>query len=94
MTCTQASDCPARDDETGNRYVSQAAQKPVARSWSAANRATTTMMDQGVASASNFIVGIVVARISGPTGLGAYALAFTVWVLLTMQYRAMITDRW
>ncbi len=59
---------------------------------SAANRATTTMMDQGVASASNFIVGIVVARISGPTGLGAYALAFTVWVLLTMQYRAMITE--
>ena len=30
--------------------------------------------------------------ISGPTGLGAYALAFTVWVLLTMQYRAMITE--
>jgi O-antigen/teichoic acid export membrane protein len=59
---------------------------------SAANRATTTMIDQGVASASNFVVGIVVARISGPTGLGAFALAFTVWVLLTMQYRAMVTE--
>jgi O-antigen/teichoic acid export membrane protein len=58
----------------------------------AATRATTTMIDQGVASASNFIVGIVVARLSGPTGLGAYALAFTVWILLTMQYRAMITE--
>jgi len=59
---------------------------------SAANRATTTMIDQGVASASNFFAGIVVARISGPAGLGAFALAFTVWVLLTMQYRAMVTE--
>ena len=37
----------------------------------AATRATTTMIDQGVASASNFVVGIVVARISGPTGSGS-----------------------
>ncbi len=58
----------------------------------AAKRATTTMADQCVASASNFIVGIVVARISGPTGLGAFALAYTVWILLTMVYRAMVTE--
>ena len=50
----------------------------------AATRATTTMVDQCVASASNFVVGIVVARISGPAGLGAFALAYTVWILLTM----------
>ena len=58
----------------------------------AAGRATTTMIDQSVASASNFVVGIVVARISGPTGLGAFALAYTIWILLTMLYRSLITE--
>ncbi len=57
-----------------------------------ATRATTTMADQCVASASNFAVGIVVARISGPAGLGAFALAYTVWILLTTLHRSMITD--
>jgi O-antigen/teichoic acid export membrane protein len=59
---------------------------------SAANRATLTMADQCVASGSNFAVGIVVARISGPAGLGAFALAYTVWILLTTLHRSLITD--
>ncbi len=50
------------------------------------------MADQCVASGSNFAVGIVVARISGPTGLGAFALAYTVWILLTTLHRSLITD--
>ena len=58
----------------------------------AASRATTTMVDQCVASASNFSVGIVVARISGPAGFGAFALAYTVWILLTSVHRSLITD--
>src|SRR5277367_6300504 len=57
-----------------------------------ASRATTTMVDQCVASASNFSVGIVVARISGPTGLGAFALAYAGWILLTLIHRSLITD--
>jgi O-antigen/teichoic acid export membrane protein len=57
----------------------------------AASRATTTMIDQCLASASNFAVGIVVARLSGPTGLGAFALAYAIWVLLTMIHRSLIT---
>ena len=62
------------------------------RRGSAANRATMTMADQCVASASNFAVGIVVARISGPSGLGAFALAYTVWILLTTLHRSLVTD--
>ncbi len=58
----------------------------------AASRATTTMLDQCVASGSNFAVGIVVARISGPAGLGAFALAYTVWILVTTMHRSLITD--
>jgi O-antigen/teichoic acid export membrane protein len=57
----------------------------------AAGRATTTMADQCLASASNFVVGIVVARLSGPAGLGAFALAYAIWVLLTMIHRSLIT---
>jgi O-antigen/teichoic acid export membrane protein len=62
------------------------------RRGSATSRATLTMADQCVASASNFAVGIIVARISGPSGLGAFALAYTVWILLTTLHRSMITD--
>src|SRR5271157_316273 len=58
----------------------------------AATRATTTMVDQCVASASNFAVGVIVARICGPAGLGAFALAYTCWILLTTMHRSLITD--
>jgi O-antigen/teichoic acid export membrane protein len=58
----------------------------------AATRATTTIADQCVASASNFAVVIIVARISGPAGLGAFALAYAAWVLLTMIHPSLITD--
>ncbi len=59
---------------------------------STASRASITMVDQCVASASNFAVGVVVARISGPAGLGAFALAYTCWILLTTMHRSLITD--
>src|SRR5271154_22319 len=62
------------------------------RRGSTAGRATLTMADQCVASSSNFAVGIVVARISGPSGLGAFALAYTVCILLATLQRSLITD--
>ena len=58
----------------------------------AATRASTTMADQCVASVSNFAVGIVVARISGPTVLGAFALAYSCWILLNTLHRSLVTD--
>jgi O-antigen/teichoic acid export membrane protein len=58
----------------------------------AATRASTTMADQCVASISNFAVGIVVARISGPAGLGAFALAYSCWILLNTLHRSLVTD--
>ena len=61
-------------------------------SGSAANRASTTMIDQCLASGSNFAVGVVVARISGPAGLGAFALAYTCWILLNNIHRSLVTD--
>ena len=55
-------------------------------------RAMTTLVDEGVASISNFAVGIVVARLSGPAGLGAFALAYAIWILVTLIHRSMIVD--
>ena len=59
---------------------------------SPARRATTTIIDQGFASASNFAVGIVVARIAGPAGLGAYAVAYSVWLVLAAVHRSLVTE--
>jgi glycosyltransferase involved in cell wall biosynthesis/O-antigen/teichoic acid export membrane protein len=55
-------------------------------------RAALTTFDQAVASISNFAVGVAVARVAGVAGLGAYSLAYTVWLGLASMHRSMITD--
>jgi O-antigen/teichoic acid export membrane protein len=57
-----------------------------------ARRAGMTMADQCFASASNFVVGVAVARIAGPVGLGAFSLAYGTWILVNTMHRALITD--
>src|SRR5262249_27964411 len=56
------------------------------------HRAAVTTVDQCFASASNFAVGVIVARIAGASGLGAYSVAYTVWLALAATHRAMVTD--
>lgn len=58
----------------------------------ASRRVAITTVDQGFSSASNFAVGVVVAHIAGPAGLGAYAVAYTAWLALGTAHRALITD--
>lgn len=55
-------------------------------------RAGLTTIDQGVASVSNFAVGVAVARVAGIAGLGAYSLAYTAWLVLAAMHRSLITD--
>ena len=55
-------------------------------------RAFVTTMDQGVASVSNFAVGVVVARVSGVAGLGAFSLAYAAWIFIASLHRSLITD--
>ncbi len=50
------------------------------------------MLDQGVSSVSNFAVGVVIARLSGLAGLGAYSLAYAAWLLVAAVHRALVTD--
>jgi O-antigen/teichoic acid export membrane protein len=57
-----------------------------------AGRAFVTMADQGFASASNFLVGVAVGRITGPAGLGAFALAYACWIAVNNLHRALVTD--
>ena len=55
-------------------------------------RAVITTLDQGVASCSNFAVGVAVARISGVAGLGAFSLAYAVWLFVASMHRSLVTD--
>jgi O-antigen/teichoic acid export membrane protein len=55
-------------------------------------RVAVTTIDQGVASVSNFAVGVAVARVAGVAGLGAYSLAYTAWLVLAAVHRSLITD--
>lgn len=58
----------------------------------AARRAGVTMADQCFASGTNFAVGVAVAHLAGPVGLGAFALAYACWILINTLHRALVTD--
>jgi O-antigen/teichoic acid export membrane protein len=51
-----------------------------------------TAMDQCVSSLSNFVVGVAVARVVGVAGFGAYALVYSVWLVVAAFHRSLITD--
>jgi O-antigen/teichoic acid export membrane protein len=59
---------------------------------SGSRRAALTLADQCLSSVSNFAVGVVVARLSGPAGLGVFSLAYASWLLLASIHRSLITD--
>lgn len=54
--------------------------------------ASLTLADQLVSSASNFAVGVLVARAGGANALGAFGIAFLVWIAAVGVNRALVTD--
>jgi O-antigen/teichoic acid export membrane protein len=58
----------------------------------ASKRAFLTTTDQAFSSASNFVVGVAVARIAGVDGLGGFSLAYAAWLVLAALHRSLITD--
>lgn len=64
--------------------------------WAAATqgqrRALLTFADQSVSSVSNFITGVVIARLYGPAEFGLYALTMMVWLAVVGLHRALITE--
>jgi O-antigen/teichoic acid export membrane protein/thymidylate kinase len=55
-------------------------------------KCSTAIMDHGLISASNFLLGIVLARYLGSEQYGAYALAFSAFVLLTLVHSALAME--
>jgi len=56
------------------------------------SRGGLTIVDQGLISGSNFIVSILLARWFTAELYGAYAIAFGIYVLLTLVYGAMVLE--
>lgn len=61
-----------------------------ARTWS--TRGTLALLDQGLISGVNFLIGILLARHLADNQYGAYALAFEVYLFLSVAYGALILE--
>ena len=55
-------------------------------------KCSTAIMDHGLISVSNFLLGIVLARYLGSEQYGAYALAFSTFVLLSLIHSALAME--
>src|SRR6266568_6842867 len=51
-----------------------------------------TLTDQGLIGSSNFLIGILLARQLSRTQYGAYALAFEVFMVLSLAYACLILE--
>jgi O-antigen/teichoic acid export membrane protein len=54
--------------------------------------AVLTLADQLVSSASNFALGVLVARAGGASALGAFGIAFLVWLAVLGANRALVCE--
>jgi len=50
------------------------------------------VLDQGLISGSNFLLGILLARWTGAEQYGAYALAFAIFILVSIVYQALVLE--
>jgi O-antigen/teichoic acid export membrane protein len=55
-------------------------------------RGITTVADQALSSVSNFLVGVVVARLAGPGAFGAFTVAYAAWLVVAGTHRALIVN--
>lgn len=65
---------------------------PQQRRISGGRGAVLTLADQVVSSASNFIVGVLVARAGGADALGTFGMALLIWLTILGAQRALITE--
>ncbi|MGH3698653.1 MAG: hypothetical protein ACRDQY_04110 [Pseudonocardiaceae bacterium] len=54
--------------------------------------AVLTLADQFVSSATNFAIGVMVARAGGADALGAFGIAFLIWLAVLAVSRALISE--
>jgi O-antigen/teichoic acid export membrane protein len=55
-------------------------------------RGVLTLVDQGLIGTSNFLIGILLARQLSPTQYGAYALAFEIFMVVSMAYSCVVLE--
>jgi O-antigen/teichoic acid export membrane protein len=74
--------------------VDQQARTPLVKpgwlSWG--HKGVLTLTDQGLIGGSNFLIGILLARRLSPARYGAYALAFEVFLVLSLAYGCLILE--
>ena len=51
-----------------------------------------SVLDQGLISGSNFLIGVLLARWLEPEQFGAYALAFSSFLLISVVYQALVLE--
>jgi O-antigen/teichoic acid export membrane protein len=54
--------------------------------------ASATVFDQGFVSGSNFLLGVLLARLLGPERYGVYVLVFSLFLLAAQLHQALILD--
>ncbi|MGA8763864.1 MAG: hypothetical protein WB562_13445 [Candidatus Sulfotelmatobacter sp.] len=57
-----------------------------------ATKGGLALLDYGLFSGSNFLLGILLARWLAPEQYGAYALAFSIFILVTFLYQALLLE--
>ncbi|HTW57371.1 MAG TPA: hypothetical protein VMD99_04550 [Terriglobales bacterium] len=50
------------------------------------------ILDQGLISGSNFIISILLGRWLMPDQYGAYAVAFGIWIMLSLVYQSLVLE--
>lgn len=64
----------------------------VRREHSSGFRTAFTLADQLLSSASNFALGVLIARTGGPDALGAFSIAFLAWLAIMGANRALVAE--
>jgi O-antigen/teichoic acid export membrane protein len=75
-----------------NHSVADSVMAPRISGSSWLGKGSWAILDQGLISSSNFLIGILLARWLLPEQYGAYALAFEIFSLLAVSYQAMILE--
>ena len=57
-----------------------------------AHKGGLAVLDQGLISGSNFMISILLARWLMPDQYGAYAVAFGIWVMLSLVYQSLVLE--
>jgi len=64
----------------------------VARLWRWAPNGALALLDQGLISGSNFVLGVSLARRAGPDAYGAYVVMFAAFLLIANLHQALLLE--